>query len=205
MEFALAPSTALSRKPVTERSGVEGYPGPSARTRREAAPNVTFRRGLLARDPRRRKCRGHESSGPRYPSSRAGRAEPRGRSSSPAGGHIDTGRPGRWPRVEASRPPRGLRRLSVRRPSDLWDGRRRDGQTPPIASSAPLGSASSIASLPVIARLFLHHRRRFASSSDFSRIIVGVFPHHRRVIGPSPAPPPRARRSPAASPARRRW
>ena len=46
-------------------------------------------------------------------------AEPRGRSSSPAGGHIDRGRPGRWPRVEASRPPRGLRRLSVRRPSDL--------------------------------------------------------------------------------------
>ena len=30
------PSTALSRKPATERSGVEGYPGPSAKTR--AAP-----------------------------------------------------------------------------------------------------------------------------------------------------------------------
>src|SRR5829696_8434155 len=31
------PSTALSRKPVTQRSEVEGYPGPSARTCREAA------------------------------------------------------------------------------------------------------------------------------------------------------------------------
>src|SRR5215207_9181829 len=39
------PSTALSRTPATQRSGVEGDPGPSARTRREAAPN-SFRRGL---------------------------------------------------------------------------------------------------------------------------------------------------------------
>ena len=28
---------------------MEGYPGPSARTRREAAPNLTFRRGLASR------------------------------------------------------------------------------------------------------------------------------------------------------------
>src|SRR5829696_4425313 len=39
-------STTLSWTPGTERSGVEGNPGPSARTRREAAPNRTFRRGL---------------------------------------------------------------------------------------------------------------------------------------------------------------
>ena len=42
-----SPSTALSRKPATERSAVEGYPGPSARTCREAAPNLIFRRDRL--------------------------------------------------------------------------------------------------------------------------------------------------------------
>src|SRR5215210_9604207 len=53
MELALALSTALSRTPATQRSGVEGDPGPSARTRREAAPNLTLRGGWLrvALDP----------------------------------------------------------------------------------------------------------------------------------------------------------
>src|SRR3954465_7452106 len=43
------PSTALSRTPGTQRSEVEGDPGPSARTRREAAPNLTFAEAWEAR------------------------------------------------------------------------------------------------------------------------------------------------------------
>src|SRR5215203_4367785 len=41
------PLTALSRTPATQRSEVEGYPGSSATTCREAAPNLAFRKGLL--------------------------------------------------------------------------------------------------------------------------------------------------------------
>src|SRR5215204_6673469 len=41
------PSTALSRTPATQRSEVEGYPGSSATTCREAAPTLAFRKGLL--------------------------------------------------------------------------------------------------------------------------------------------------------------
>ena len=111
-------------------------------------------------------CRGHESSGRHCPSRRAWRAEPRGRSSSPAGGHIDTGRPGRWPRVEASRPPRGLRRLSVRRPSDLGTG----GGVKAGRCRSPVGAALAPH----------HHRACCPSSSDCCFIIVGLFPHHRR-------------------------
>ena len=43
-------STALSRKPATQRSGVEGDPGPSARNCREAAPDRLRR---APRPPRR--------------------------------------------------------------------------------------------------------------------------------------------------------
>ena len=190
MELALGLSTALSRTPATERSEVEGDPGPSARSCREAAPNLTFRRGLPLREALGWEKPRHERSGPHALRAVHGGLSQEA-SSSPAGGHIDTGRPGRWPRVEASRPPRGLRRLSVRRPSDLKTG----------GGVKAGGFRSSVGA----ARAPHHHRASCPSSPGCCFIIVGLFPHHRRVTGPSPAPPPRARRSPAASPARRRW
>ena len=63
-------------------------------------------------------------------------------------------------------PPRGLRRLSVRRPSgSSGQGVSGGGQTPPIAPSAPLAPHHPSPRCP-------HHRRTVASSSS-------GFPHHQ--------------------------
>ena len=63
------PSTALSRTPSTQRSGVEGDPGPSARTRREAAPNSAFAEVSLERkrvgSPQPSPARGRGAPAPR--------------------------------------------------------------------------------------------------------------------------------------------
>ena len=189
------PEACNAAKRSGRRSGTQRKNSPRSGAESHLSQRPPCTRPSAREMPRAWKLR---ARGALWTSRRAWRAEPRGRSSSPAGGHIDTARPGRWPRVEASRPPRGLRRLSVRRPSDPGTG----GGVTAKRRRSPVGAA-----------LAPHHHRASCPSSPgccfiivgLLRIIVAVFPHHRRVIGPSPAPPPRARRWPVASPARRRW
>src|SRR4051794_41277244 len=105
MELALALSTALSRTPATERSEVEGDREPAQDSPRSGAESHLSQRRPLREALGGGNAEAVKAQGRVSLALRAGRAEPTGRRSSPAGGPIHTRRTGRWAPPEATHPP----------------------------------------------------------------------------------------------------